>query len=237
MGSFRNGAPEDLVLLLKERFGLTHFIETGTCHGDTAAWAAKHFPKVTTVEFSEKFYKEASERYKHLSNIDFRFQDSREACRQLAPTLDRPALFWIDSHWCGDDAFGKNDQCPLLEEIDILNQSKITHFLLIDDARLFLSPPCEPHPVEQWPPIDAIVEHLKNSAHHYFIVVFEDVIMAVPEYAKEVLVSYCRNINTRNLHAQIQKQQPEEEISFKKGLAQVKSGLQIIAKKIQKKIT
>lgn len=236
MGSFRNGPPEDLVLLLKEHFNLTHFIETGTCHGDTAAWASKHFPQVTTVEFSEKFFKEASEKYKHLPNIHFRFQDSRAACRELVPKLDKPALFWIDSHWCGDDAFGKDDQCPLLEEIDILNQAKATHFLLIDDARLFLSPPCEPHPVEQWPPIDAIIEHLKKSSHRYFIVVFEDVIIAVPEYAKDVLIGHCRDINTKNLHAQIQMQQMGEKPSFKKGLDDIERGFKTIIFQILKKL-
>jgi hypothetical protein len=78
----------------------------------------------------------------------------------------------------------------LLEEIAAVNRSSHEHFILIDDARLFLAPPEPPHDLGQWPDIGAVVAALNTGASKY-VVVFEDAIIAVPSAARASLQAYC----------------------------------------------
>lgn len=191
------GLPKELILQLKAQYAVEDFIEAGTYHGATAVWAAAHFDRVTTIEFSRPIYEEMRAEHDGIRNISFVFGDSREALRTILPTLHQPAIFWLDSHWSGGQTYGQNDECPLLEEIEAIISSAHTHFLFIDDARLFASPPPRPHRIEQWPTIDKVIGALKSAGHSYYIVIIEDVIIAVPEYAQALVAGYCQEANTR----------------------------------------
>jgi len=197
MGLVHMGPPTELILQLKERYKLMDFIETGTYHGSTCVWAASCFDNVTTVEYCRELYDATIARHGNIQNINFIFGDSRSVLRTIVPNLTRPAVFWLDSHWSGGETYGENDQCPLIGEIHLIQKSKYAHFIFIDDARLFMSPPPRPHRIEQWPSIDEVIEALKSSSHKYYIVIVEDVLVAVPEYAKDLVASYCQEINTK----------------------------------------
>jgi len=197
MGLVQMGPPRELILQLAERYGLRDFIETGTYHGSTSVWAASHFDNVITIEYSQKIYEETVAKHGKIQNINFIFGDSRSVLKTIVPKLSRPAIFWLDSHWSGGKTYGKNNECPLIEEIRVINMPKCAHFLFIDDARLFTSPPPRPHRIEQWPSIDEVIESLKSGNHKYYIVIVEDVIIAVPECAKDPVASYCQEINTK----------------------------------------
>jgi hypothetical protein len=189
--------PKELMLQLKAQYALEDFIETGTYRGGTAVWAAAHFARVTTVEFSRALYEDLRAQHDGIGNVRFIFGDSREALKAILPKLDRPALFWLDSHWSGGRTYGENDECPLLEEIEAIVSSAQTHFLFIDDARLFASPPPRPHRIEQWPTIGQVIGALTSAKQRYYIVILEDVIIAVPEYARALVAGYCQEVNTR----------------------------------------
>ncbi|RCV66060.1 hypothetical protein C5S53_00465 [Methanophagales archaeon] len=192
------GPPSEPILQLKERYKLKDFIETGTFHGSTAVWAASHFDNVITIEFSKEIYDQTVAKYGNkIQNINFLFGDSRSVLKTVVPKLTHPAIFWLDSHWSGGQTYGKNDECSLIEELRMINLSKYAHFLFIDDARLFMSPPPMPHLIEQWPSIDEVIDALKSGNHEFYIVLFEDVVIAVPEYAKELVANYCQDINTK----------------------------------------
>ena len=45
MGKHQMGPPAVLTLALQKRLGIEDFIETGTFHGNTTAWAAGHFAR------------------------------------------------------------------------------------------------------------------------------------------------------------------------------------------------
>lgn len=197
MGLVHMGPPTELILQLKDRYKLMDFIETGTYHGSTCVWAASYFDNVTTVEYSKEIYEETLARHRNIQNINFIFGDSRSVLKTIVPKLTRPAIFWLDSHWSGGKTYGENDECPLIGEIHAMQKSKYAHFIFIDDARLFMSPPPRPHRIEQWPSIDEVIEALKSSSHKHYIVIVEDVLIAVPEYAKDVVASYCQEINTK----------------------------------------
>ncbi|WP_228056526.1 FkbM family methyltransferase [Microcoleus sp. LEGE 07076] len=121
---------------------------------------------------------------------------TKEQLKLVVPQLNEPALFWLDAHWMGGGTAGENDECPLLEELEIINNSECEHFILIDDARLFLSPPPSPHRIEQWPSLNEIIATLSAKTNTY-TVIFEDAIVSVPERAKSVLAQFCQNANTK----------------------------------------
>ncbi|WP_293335749.1 FkbM family methyltransferase [Microcoleus sp. CAWBG58] len=187
------GPPTEIIYKLKQAYGINNFIETGTYQGHTAYWASQVFEQVFTIEYSQDIYQKVTEKYGHIKNIDFLYGDTRNLLQNTVSQLESPSLFWLDAHWSGGLTYGESDECPLLAEIEIINRSDCEHFILIDDARLFLSPPPPPHSPQQWPDISNILNLLnpgKNSRH---IVIVDDVIIAVPVPAKELIVRYCQN--------------------------------------------
>jgi hypothetical protein len=105
-------------------------------------------------------------------------------------------MFWLDAHWSGGETYGENDECPLLEELAIINVSPYEHIILIDDARLFLSPPPAPHRIEQWPDITTVINCL-NCVSNRYIIIIEDVIVAAPSKFKVILAQYGQDLNTK----------------------------------------
>ncbi|ACA98426.1 MULTISPECIES: hypothetical protein [Cyanophyceae] len=194
------GPPENLIQELKNHLKLNYFVETGTYLGGTAVWASKIFQFVFTIEFSPELFHKAKEKFADVQNVKCLFGDSREQLKEIIDTLDQPALFWLDAHWSGGVTYGDEDQCPLLEELEILNNSEYNHFILIDDARLFLSPPQPPHQVDHWPNICNIVDVLRKKYSDKYIVIIEDVIIAVPLEAKDIVIQYCQETNAKSWH-------------------------------------
>ena len=190
------GNCKPLMLVLKNEYNLPTFVETGTWKGDTSVWASQHFQKVFTVEFAKHIYESTSSIYSHVKNIEFLWGHTKDQLKFIVPQLNEPALFWLDAHWMGGGTAGENDECPLLEELEIINNSEWEHFILIDDARLFLSPPPSPHRIEQWPSLNEIIATLSAKTSRY-IVIFEDAIVSVPKRAQSVLAQFCQDVNTQ----------------------------------------
>jgi len=191
------GPPQELILNLATEFLVKDFIETGTYYGETAVWASKVFERVSTMENSQEIYEITKNKHQGINNIEFLFGDSRALLDKVVGKLAEPAIFWLDAHWSGGLTYGDDDQCPLVEEIKIIDSSSLDHFIFIDDARLFLSSPQPPHNIHQWPTISDLIFALKSTSPNKFIVIIEDVIIAVPEYAKPVVSAYCQSVNAR----------------------------------------
>jgi len=221
------GPPKELVIKLKDRYNLQTFIETGTYQGATAIWASYHFKEVITIERSKEVYEATVSKYGTVSNINFVLGNSRAILKAQIPQLTRPALFWLDAHWSGGETYGENDECPLIEEINTISESEYEHFIFIDDARLFCSPPPRPHRIEQWPSIDKVIYALNSDTHKYYIVIIEDAIVAVPAYAKEVVANYCQVSNTKAWE-EYGKWLNESEIT--RGCRLIGQGLKLIGK-------
>lgn len=226
MGIVRMGPPDELVLILKRTLNLSTFIETGTFKGDTAVWASKHFSKVLTIEYSRKLFDEVADKYRHIQNIEFLFGDSRMVLSHILAGIREPVLFWIDAHWCGMDSYGENDQCPIIEELGIIRAAGVDHCILIDDARLFLSPPPLPNLIEWWPTIDLVCSTIQSDGSRYYILVFEDVVIAVPKRAQSPVAKYCQEHNTKAWNEL-------GKSSVHKGLRLVKQGTHMIVQGIR----
>jgi hypothetical protein len=198
MGEVRMGPPTDLLREIKRCCGTRLFIETGTFRGDTAAWAASEFERVITIEFSRQLFDRAKRRLAPRDNVEVLFGDSRARLAELVPTLAQPAAFWLDAHWCSGETYGLADQCPLLDELAVINASPLGHAILVDDARFFLSPQPQPNRIDQWPSLAEVIARLSRGADRYIVVV-EDVIVAVPAVAREAVALACQRANARVL--------------------------------------
>ncbi len=197
MGITRWGPPTELITKLVTKFPIDNLVETGTYKGGTAVWASEYFKKVLTIEYSKELYEKVTHDFRHISNIEFIFGNSKTELSKLLERLENPSIFWLDAHWCGGSTYGDNDECPLIEEIDILNRSKFENFIFIDDARLFTSPPTGSHKTEQWPDITAVINALQSGKSHRYVVIIEDVIIAVPSFAKATVAQYCQDITNK----------------------------------------
>jgi hypothetical protein len=223
MGSLQMGPPKDLVLKLRSEYDLKDFVETGTYYAKTALWAASHFDRVITVEYSRKIHEEVISRPEKPGNIRFLFGDSREVLKTVVPALPGPAFFWLDSHWCEGETHGQGEDCPLLQEISGIILSPHKHFIFIDDARLFMSPPPLPHQVDHWPSISEVIDALRKGADQPYIVIFNDVIISVPDRAKTFLAGYCQEANTVE-----ENREAFPQPGFKTGCRQVLKGLKVL---------
>ncbi len=190
LGTTNFGPPGDLVTHLQRTFAIPCFFETGTLLGNTTAWAAERFERVITVERATEFFNLAKARFVDNPRISTLFGDSRTHMRQLAPTLPT-TMFWLDAHWSGDVTAGEDDECPLLGEIEAIAQDLDRHFVMIDDARLFLAPPAPPHKAHHWPSLCETVDALRTH-HRPYVVVHEDALIAVPVHARDCLVAFLR---------------------------------------------
>ncbi|MBD2260783.1 hypothetical protein [Pseudanabaena sp. FACHB-2040] len=222
MGIVRMGPPTELISQLRAELSLKNFVETGTYHGNTSAWAANQFEQVYTIENSEPLHKRAQATFSVVKNIGFLLGDSRAELQKILPTLQGKSLFWLDAHWSGGETYGEADQCPLLEEIAVINQFAADSCILIDDARLFTSPPQPPHRLEYWPDIVTVLDSLQQGAIERYIVIIEDVIIAVPSSAKGIVSSYCQQANAKAWKAYGEQQNSSD---FQKGLALVSNSL------------
>jgi hypothetical protein len=192
MGNVRFGAPRELVLWLSKTFAASTFVETGTNRAETAVWAADHFEQVYTVEAYEPLYNKNVEAFGNRKNIQFLKGDSRGHIQSISNSLTRPAIFWLDAHWCGEFTFGKSDECPVVGELEALNRTSPNHIILIDDARLFLAPPPPPHEASHWPDIAQICRMLTANDSKRYVAVHDDVIISVPDAARIQLVDFLR---------------------------------------------
>ena len=187
---------------LRETYGVQTFIETGTYQGGTTAWASGLFEQVITIEGSADFHRAAREKYAHRQNVDFLFGDSITLLPEaLARTGGRPAILWLDAHWM-PGSYGSGAECPVLQEIEAVNRSSAVHFLLIDDARLFMAPPPRPHRAADWPDLGALLAVLSaDSIRPRYTTVYDDVIICVPETAREAMRNYLQERITTEFKA------------------------------------
>ena len=191
MGLTNFGPPADLVAFLQRTFNIACFFETGTLLGQTTAWAAERFPHVITVERAPEYFEVAKARFTGDPRIRTLFGDSRDHMKQCVAFGLPTTLFWLDAHWSGDVTAGEDDECPLLDEIAVIADALDQHFVLIDDARLFLAPPPPPHKADHWPSLCETLDALRTR-HRPYVVVHDDVLIAVPERARDALVAFLR---------------------------------------------
>jgi hypothetical protein len=124
--------------LLKDNFKkYPIFIETGTYNGDTIFSVEPYFDMLYTIELSQKYFNNTKSKYKG-KKINFILGDSSFVFESFLPNIDRDSIFFLDGHWSSADTAKGNKDCPLIEEIQHINNLyKNKAIIIIDDFRLF----------------------------------------------------------------------------------------------------
>jgi hypothetical protein len=185
MGVVNFGINKELVANLAKKGNIKYFVETGTYLGGTSIWASKHFDEVHTIEISEEIYNSTSKKYKDVKNVFFYLGDSKNVLPEIMPKIKSSAVFWLDGHWCGRNTGGKNNECPIFDE---LNQAiKVENpVILIDDLRYFLGP--NPFDYgENYPTLHSIINFLNDNLPNHFITFHDETLICVPNSLKEVV--------------------------------------------------
>lgn len=128
----------DTILEYARRYGLRTLVETGTFTGDTVARLERSFDRLYSIELSDFFHERAKRRFARSSKVSLLKGNSGDVLGSLVPTLDRPALFWLDAHYSGGDTAHGPTDCPAREELRAIFASSLPHVVLIDDAREFV---------------------------------------------------------------------------------------------------
>jgi hypothetical protein len=194
MGAVNFSLSPELVGALKEALPLEVLVETGTFRGDSIAGLAGDFREVHSVEMSEEYYAHARKRLAALPHVHLALAHSPDFLRDLRPRLgNRAVLYFLDAHWCvASDVAGTESQCPLLDEIAAIGRLGESSAILIDDARLFLAPPPEPHEVGQWPSFDQIDSALRKLSPAHELMVVNDVMVFHPRSARAAVNAFAR---------------------------------------------
>lgn len=171
------GVPKELVLLLKDKYNVESFIETGTFAGETALWAAEHFKHVYTFEAAQELHEKFTA--KELpQNLQAVYGDSSSL---IGNYINNHAVYYLDAHYSSGNTF---NSYPLLDEVRAINQKKFDDFIIIDDARFVLS---------MWnnERYCTFADLLTQLAHKdRYTVVFDDMIISVPAYAATLIDEY-----------------------------------------------
>jgi glycosyltransferase involved in cell wall biosynthesis len=90
--------------------------------------------------------------------------------------------------------------CPLLGELAAIGSLHPRSVILIDDARLFLSPPVAPQPLAGWPRLHEIVTALLRLSPDHRLLVVNDVLVFVPAAAEEAVYAFAHRQGVNWLH-------------------------------------
>jgi hypothetical protein len=195
MGLYHMGPPARLARLLKNELDIDLFVETGTYLGNTANWAAGCFKEVVTVEASPSYAEKARIRFAG-TNVRVVEGSSASVLPTALSACSANAMFWLDAHWCGGKTAGSGSECPFFEEMKVINARKADDVVLLDDARLFSAPPPAPHDPTQWPTLTETVSSLEAGGRRY-VMIIDDIFVAVPISKKDFLVAQSRMELTR----------------------------------------
>jgi hypothetical protein len=166
---------EGIVRDYARRYGLRVLVETGTYLGDMV-WAMRdQFDEIHSIELDPELYRRAQTRFLKRSHVHVHLGDSAVVLSDIAATLRKPALFWLDGHYSGGITAKGPTETPIEGELtSLLAASAPDHVILIDDARLFTGEADYPRIGE----LERRVAATKPSLH---LSVKDDVIRIVPQ--------------------------------------------------------
>jgi hypothetical protein len=204
MGSVYLGLPIPIVRAFIEKIKFYTFIESGTFHGDSSLWASKFFSEVYTIEASKSLYDEYHDKLSK-GNITHIFGDSRRILQKLIESSKPYRLIWLDAHWIGDEvSYGKGDEIPVVGELQAIPKKTRNNFILIDDARYFLSPNIpSPHNFKKWPNIGEIITLLGEIQEIESVFILDDVIISPPRGLEDITRDVLHALFEKNYEKKI----------------------------------
>lgn len=176
--SRRTGPPPSafkrrLIRRVGVQFGLDTVVETGTFLGDTVAAIRPHFERIISIELSGELAGAAMARFATAPDVTILEGDSAKILPLVLPTLDGPALFWLDGHWSGGVTARGDVASPIVEELEAVLADRHEHVVLIDDARCFVGS-------DGYPTLESLRELVARLRPHASVDVRFDVVSVLP---------------------------------------------------------
>lgn len=125
---------------VQKQYGNKFLFETGTYRGDTSFALRKYFERIYTVEIHPALREAARQRLAPYPNITCIPGAGDEAIRKIVPSLEKPTIFWLDSHYSGAGTGMADEAMPILKELNELAKAYkpgIGHIVVIDDISSF----------------------------------------------------------------------------------------------------
>lgn len=177
----KNGSPfpvphsvkKDAVFNFKKRFNINTLVETGTFLGEMIYAQRNNFKQLYSIELSEELFRMAEKRFSVYPHIKILNGDSGKVLNELVPSLNEPALFWLDGHYSGFETAKGESATPFLQEFNAITSSKYRHFILVDDAHLF-------NGTGDYPTLDFVKDLVKHNLPDYLIDVENNIIRIFP---------------------------------------------------------
>lgn len=183
MGAITFNLDHKLIGELQRHLPLRLFVETGTFRGETLQTAENYFDRCISIELSPEYHAEAVRQFAdQRDRITLIQGDSPVRLRDQRPAFaDCSTFFWLDAHWCAaENTAGETSQCPLLEELAAIGTLRSDSVVLIDDARLFLTPPPLPHEISLWPDLSALLDQFRKLSDGHALIHYNDVLLFLP---------------------------------------------------------
>lgn len=121
-------------------------IELGSCYGRSIQNALDAgYKRVKSVEAKEEYYLHCKKIFKDNPNVELFLGKSIDCLNQMLSDIDKPCVFWIDSHVSGEASAGYQDwlekglesdyhqHTAIQKELKIILPHRNDHILLIDD--------------------------------------------------------------------------------------------------------
>ena len=158
---------ESFLLELHDNYtNYSNFIESGTYLGETIKGMEPYFNSLHKNKIKEEYYNNCRNNIKS-NKINFLLGDSTIEMETLLPTIKDKTIFFLDGHWsAGDTGKGLKD-CPLYEELTLINTLYENEgIIIIDDCRLFGKGPSFNNEVCNWEDINKenIISIIKNRS-------------------------------------------------------------------------
>ena len=139
---------------LMARYGLVHFVETGTGRGVSLAHASRFgFRTLRSCESVPALCRDAQEAFHSDRRVTVYPSNSRDFLDRVCADTpdDEPVLFWLDAHFPGADygLFGYGDEpdealrLPLPQELEVIKNRRPQgrDVILVDDLRIWTDGP------------------------------------------------------------------------------------------------
>jgi hypothetical protein len=159
----------------QKRSGYNILVETGTYKGDMILAQKDFFKKIYSIELSQALFEKAKKRFRNYSYVILLRGNSGDVIANVLNELKEPAIFWLDGHYSGGITAKIEKYSPVNEELQMLiNNNRLQHIILIDDARGFTGE-------HGYPTLEEVKEMTAKSFPGYRFSVDEDIIRLVPE--------------------------------------------------------
>ena len=183
---------ERTVRQIAKIFDLQILIEGGTFQGAMIEATQDIFRKIISIEIGQELVQKAQTKFAAQKHVEILHGDTTAVLPNTLKGIDKPCLFWLDSHYVPNSVFsrGKSD-CPLLQELDIILKHKVKdHVILIDDARCFIGPNAVSKDYPSFDQIKNFVNDLRDDLTLYLNPKVADIIFIYPTAQEDLFKEF-----------------------------------------------